>query len=57
MQELAARQGVDYVPYWIAHDLYTEYRQPIREHWQPYLNGGVEMEQAALGLIRALRSN
>ncbi|MDX1421157.1 MAG: hypothetical protein R3181_14425 [Rubricoccaceae bacterium] len=56
VRELAASQGVDYTPYWIEHALAPEYEAPIREHWQPYLDGEVDMMRAALDLVRATTS-
>lgn len=53
VQEIAAAEGVTYVPYWLRIGLFRLYQEPIQEHWQPYLQGEKDLKTAALDLVRA----
>lgn len=54
VQDVAAAQGVEYEPYWLRTGIFTQFEAAIRQHWQPYLDGQVDLDEAALCLIRAL---
>lgn len=60
VQALLAEHGVtDYEPYVYREGLFErgwpELRQPLEQHWQPYLDGGVELGEAARRLLEAVR--
>lgn len=60
VQALLAEHGVtDYEPYMYREGLFErawpELRQPLEQHWQPYLDGRVELDEAATRLLEAVR--
>ncbi len=57
VQQLAAAAGEAYEPYWLRHNVFSEYHEAIAEHWQPYLDGEATMDEAAVNLVRALTAN
>lgn len=57
VQEVAAEAGATYEPYWLRHNVFPQYHKAMNTHWQPYLDGEVTMDEAALALVRALTLN
>lgn len=59
VQALLAERGLpDYEPYLYAEGLFDrawpELRGPVEDHWQPYLDGAIDMDEAARRLIEAM---
>ncbi|MDX1530741.1 MAG: hypothetical protein R3362_04375 [Rhodothermales bacterium] len=61
VREAAAEAGLTYEPYALRVGLFERafegYLDPLRQHWQPYLDGAVSLEEAALGVIGAIPSS
>lgn len=62
VQALLAERGVaNYEPYMYRQGLFErawpELRQPLEQHWQPYLDGRIELDEAARRLLDAVRES
>jgi hypothetical protein len=59
VQQVLRARGIDYVPYMYATGLFDRawgrYRKVIEEHWPPYVEGRVTLQQAIEGTVAALR--
>jgi hypothetical protein len=49
---LAERGATQYVPF--SESVFTKYREPIRKHWIPYLNGQGTLEEAMAKVFSAI---
>lgn len=54
---LAERGAPGYEPYMFRGDLFRQFRQPLEQHWQPYVDNRISLQEAAKRLLGAVKQN
>jgi hypothetical protein len=53
VQEMASAEGSAYTPYYRRRGIFADFVPVFEEHWNPYLDGEVTMDEAASAVVRA----
>ena len=53
VEEAAAATGAQYTAYRVRRDVYPQFDAVLEKHWKPYLDGEIDLNEAARRTIAA----